>query len=202
MIAAIVLATQMVCAKKVKLTIDGTTYPSMAKLWLIVNEDTANALRVPIEDAHFSVSLKVDQQAFIRLHDSKGWPERAFFVLIPDSKHITVNLRDGSVQGSSASLQLREAIDKVRKAGPEGFHIDVFGGDKEAWARAREQERAIRAEMEMRQRDLLMQTIDENADNLIPAWLYYCYEEDFNLTPQAVPHGTQTKWAKHAILKK
>ena len=56
-------------AKKVKVTIDGTVSPSQTTLYLIVNEDTAQALRVPIQDAQFSVTVTVDRDAFIRLND-------------------------------------------------------------------------------------------------------------------------------------
>ena len=89
-LAAVMLATTAQ-AKKVKVTIDGTVSPSQTKLYLIINEDTANAQLLPIKDAKFSVTIKVDRNAFIRLHDYKEWPERSAFVLIPDSKHIAIN---------------------------------------------------------------------------------------------------------------
>ena len=188
-------------AKKVKLTIDGTLSPTQTTLYLIVNEDTAHAMRVPIVDAKFSVQVKVDADAFIRLHDYKGWPERSVFVLIPDSRHITINTRDGSIKGSEKSLRLREAIDMVGKAGPGNFHIDVFSDDKDAWARARQQERAIRAEMEKEQRQVFRQVILDNQDNLIPAWLVYCYPE---LAAGCLSEilRNNPKWAYHPILKK
>ena len=69
-LASIMLATTAQ-AKKVKVTIDGTVSPSQTKLYLIINEDTANAQLLPIKDAKFSVTIKVDRNAFIRLHDYK-----------------------------------------------------------------------------------------------------------------------------------
>ena len=88
------------CAKKVKVTIDGTVSPTQTILYLIINEDTAHAQRLPIKDARFSVTVKVDRDAFIRLHDWKEWPERSVFVLIPDSRHITIDWNKGTITGS------------------------------------------------------------------------------------------------------
>ena len=104
-LAAILLATTAQ-AKKVKVTIDGRVSPSQTKLYLIINEDTANAQLLPIKDAKFSVTVKVDRDAFVRLHDYKQWPERSVFVLIPDSKHITIDWNTGSITGSQQSSEL------------------------------------------------------------------------------------------------
>ena len=71
-------------ARKVKVTIDGTMVSSDTRIYLIVNEDTANAQILPIDNHQFSVTVTVDRNAFIRLHDYKEWPERSAFVLIPD----------------------------------------------------------------------------------------------------------------------
>lgn len=188
-------------AKKVKLTIDGTVSPSQTRLYLIVNEDTANAILVPIQDARFSVTLKVDQDAFIRLSDYKEWPERSTFVLIPDSKHITVNWRTGSIEGSPMSQKLQVAMDQIRKASPEGFHIDVFSDNPDDWKRAREQGAAIIEQMKMEQRKLIFTTIDENRDNNIPAWVYYCYYGFIDMKPEILAPGNP-KWVSHPVVRK
>lgn len=189
-------------AKKVEVTIDGTVYSSQTKLYLIVNEDTANAMLVPIHDAKFSVKIKVDRNAFIRLNDYKGWPERSAFVLIPDSKHITVNWRTGSIEGSPMSKKLQVAMKQIRDASPEGFHIDVFSDNPDDWASAREHERAIRAQMEMEQRETIINVIRDNVDNYIPAWVYYCYKSFIAATPENLTVGTNPKWLKHPIIRK
>lgn len=193
-------------AKKVKVTIDGQVSPSQTKLYLIVNEDTANAVRVPITDAQFSITVKVDKDAFIRLHDYKDWPERSIFVLIPDSRHITVDWRTGSIEGSPMSKKLKEEIIRISREGPGNFHIDVFSEDPEAWAEARVRERSIRAQMEMRQRETIGTVIRENADNNIPAWVYYCYKSFLSDPPIPLEAlvGSPTahpKWMDHPILK-
>ena len=201
--SALLLVTLSSCAKKVKVTIDGTLSPTQKTLWLIINEDTANAQLIPIQDAKFSVTVKVDNEAYIRLHDWKEWPERSAFVLIPDSKHITIDWRTGSIEGSFASKRLKAACDMVKREGPGNFHIDVFSDDKEAWAEARAKERAIRLQMEQRQRDVFRQLVIDNRYNEIPAWLVYCYPEF--VTPDLMAEVTreiEPEWMSHPILKK
>ena len=195
------MAVTNIFAKKVKVTIDGTVSPTQTKLYLIINEDTANAQLLPIVDAKFSVTVKVDDNDIIRLHDWKEWPERSVFVLIPDSKHITINIWDGSIKGSPKSQKMREAIDRVRKTGPNGFHIDVFSDNQEEWARAREQERRIRAQMEDEQRKEVLETIKENGDNAIASWIAYCYADIFPGGLDEIARGQQPKWRNHPIFQ-
>ena len=206
LLSFMILCAATGCAKKVKVTIDGRTSPSQTELYLIINEDTANAVRVPIEDEHFSITVKVDKNAFIRLHDYKEWPERSVYVLIPDSKHITIDKPTGSIEGSPLSKKLREEILRVSRDSPENFHIDVFSEDPAAWAEAREHERATRALMEQHQRETIQTVIRENADNNIPAWIYFCYKSMFTDPPIPLEAlvGSPTahpKWMDHPILK-
>ena len=132
LLTALMINGQGLLAKTVKVTIDGTVPPSQTKLYLIINEDTANARLLPIKDCRFSTTVKVDRDAFIRLHDSKKWPEYSAFVLIPDSKHITVDWNSGAISGSPMSQMLKAACKEIRDSSPEGFHIDVFSEDPEA----------------------------------------------------------------------
>ena len=202
LLSIVTLCAATACAKKVKVTIDGRTSPSQTELYLIINEDTANAVRVPIEDEHFSITVKVDKNAFIRLHDYKEWPERSVYVLIPDSKHITIDKPTGSIEGSPLSKKLREEILRVSREAPGNFHIDVFSDDPEAWAEARERERATRALMEAHQLETIEAVIRENADNNIPAWIVYCYRSQFTIPIDALLNGSHPKWADHPILKR
>lgn len=192
--------TLNVSAKKVKLTIDGTVSPSQTTLYLIVNEDKENAMLVPIQDAKFSVTLKVESNAFIRLSDNKNWPERSVFVLIPDSKHITINWRTGSIEGSPMSNKLQMAMKEIREAFPEGFHIDVFSDNPDDWKIAREREASMRAQMQMRQREAIMRIIVENSDNNIPAWIYYCYKPSIAMKAENIG-PKDSKWLNHAIVR-
>lgn len=192
--------TLNVSAKKVKLTIDGTVSPSQTMLYLIVNEDKENAMLVPIQDAKFSVTLKVESNAFIRLSDNKNWPERSVFVLIPDSKHITINWRTGSIEGSPMSNKLQVAMKEIREASPEGFHIDVFSDNPDDWEIAREREASMRAQMQMRQREAIMRIIVENSDNNIPAWIYYCYKPSIAMKAENIG-PKDSKWLNHAIVR-
>lgn len=192
--------TLNVSAKKVKLTIDGTVSPSQTTLYLIVNEDKENAMLVPIQDAKFSVTLKVESNAFIRLSDNKNWPERSVFVLIPDSKHITINWRTGSIEGSPMSNKLQVAMKEIREAFPEGFHIDVFSDNPDDWEIAREREASMRAQMQMRQREAIMRIIVENSDNNIPAWIYYCYKPSIAMKAENIG-PKNSKWLNHAIVR-
>ena len=54
-------------AKKQKVTIDGTVTNGQTWFYLIVNEDTANAQRISVIDGQFTVKVKVDCDALIRL---------------------------------------------------------------------------------------------------------------------------------------
>ena len=189
------------CAQKKEVTIDGSTYPSQRTLYLIINEDTAHAQLLPIQDGKFSVAVKVSKNDFIRLHDYKGWPERCPFVLIPDSRHITVNFNYGTIEGSPMSKRLHDAILEVSKEGPDNFHVDVFSDNKEAWAEAREFEKSVRMKMTEQQKEVIRRIIDENPKNLIPAWLTYCYSDLFFGGIKELTHRKKGKWTKHPILK-
>lgn len=199
-LGALFFGVQTASAKKVKVTIDGTVSPSQTRLFLIINEDTANAMRVPIQDGRFSVTVKVEKDAFIRLSDYKQWPERSAFVLIPDSKHITVDWRTGRIEGSPMSLELAAALDAIRHEDPYGFHIDIFTDDPEARAQAAEQQRMIYQEMEARHRAIILETIDKNSANNIPAWVYFCYHSKLDLPFRFFAEGAAPKWTKHAVL--
>ncbi|MBQ7742480.1 MAG: hypothetical protein IJT90_06120 [Bacteroidaceae bacterium] len=197
---ALLLIAVSATAKKVKLTIDGTLSPTQRTLYLIVNEDTANAQRIAITDAKFSVNLKVDANDIIRLHDWKEWPERSVFVLLPDSRHITINWRTGTIEGSPKSLRMQQAIREAREDDPSGFHIDVFSDDKEAWEQARIQGESIRAQMLAQQKQTIMRLIKDNNNN-IGAWLAYCYAPIFEGGLPQMTNGTTPKWLSHPIFK-
>lgn len=189
-------------AQAKKVTIDGNVSPSQTTLYLIINEDTANAQLLPIKDGKFSVTVNVERDAFIRLHDWKEWPERSVFVLIPDSRHITIDWRTGSIKGSKQSQKLQTACKQIRNASPEGFHIDVFSEDPEAWHRAQEQGNAIRSKMLEEQKAIAKKLLLENKDNIISAWITYCYPNLFEGELNAIINHMKPKWANHPILKK
>ena len=144
-VLAAVLLVATAQAKKVKVTIDGRVSPSQTKLYLIINEDTANAQLLPIKDAKFSVTIKVDKNSFIRLHDYKDWPERSVFVLIPDSKHITIEGTgaDGKTVAYEVATDaeyLRQAMDEAEGltySGTEsefGMMVEVVNGEQAVYA--------------------------------------------------------------------
>ena len=200
-LSALFGAVLTIGAKKVKLTIDGVVSPNLTTLYLIVNEDTAHAQIVPIKDEQFSVTITVDAHAFVRLDEDKGMPERCLMVLVPDSRHITVNLRSFEIKGSPMSKRLNEAINKVREASPEGFHIDVFDEDPKAWEEARVAERSMREQMLKNQRNILKDMIMTNKFNNIPAWLVFCNKELFEGELEMMTRKPMPKWRKHPILK-
>ncbi|MBQ8152786.1 MAG: hypothetical protein IJ069_03800 [Prevotella sp.] len=199
MFSVLIMVALSVCAKKVKLTIDGTTSRSQTTLYLIVNKDTANAQCVPVNDGKFSIAVEVDKNDFIRLQDDKGRPDRGDFVLIPDSHHITVDMRNGKVEDSPMSQYLQTTVKGIQSAGPGTFHIDVFSEDPKAWEEARAQESAIRAKMEEQQRELVRKVMLENKDNNIPAWILYCFPE---LAYKYLDEVTKDspKWMRHPLL--
>ena len=203
LLAAFFLLALPSCAKKVTVTIDGTLSPTQTSLYLIVNEDTAHAQRVQIQDARFSVTVTVDRNAFIRLHDYKDWPERSVFVLIPDSRHISIDWTDGTIEGSPKSKELQLICRQVAQEGPGNFHVDVFSDDKEAWAEARAQEKIMRDKMQMMQINTIERVIKENNNNNFPAWIVYCYQSLLEGPFRHIIDANKNhKWAKHTIIKK
>jgi hypothetical protein len=188
-------------AKKVKVTIDGTVSPSQTTLYLIVNEDTAHAQRLPIKDGKFSVKVEVDRDAFIRLHDWKEWPERSAFVLIPDSRHITIDWNTGTIEGSKKSRELQAICKQIRDASPEGFHIDVFSDDPEAWRKAQEKGNAIRNAMLQEQRAIARKLLLDNKDNIMSAWIAYCYPNLFKGELNDIIEHMKPQWINHPIFK-
>lgn len=200
LLATLIAITLCGCAKKVKLTIDGSIPTYMTQLYLIINEDTANAQLIPINNSKFSVTVTVDKNDFIRLHENKDWPERSF-VLIPDSRHITLDIWSAKIEGSPLSQRLHEAVEQVQQTGPGTFHIDVFSDDPELWEKTRKEENAIRSRMEEEQRQVLRKLMLENKDNLIPAWLLYCFPEIASPFLKEVTESAP-QWTNHPILLK
>ena len=187
-------------AKKVKVTIDGTVMRGQTTLYLIVNEDTAHAQLVPINDGMFSVNVEVDRNAFIRLHDWKEFPENSPFVLIPDSRHITIDWNTGDIKGSKKSQKLKNACDEIKKLSPEGFHIDVFSDDPAAWRAAQEQGNAIRESMLQEQREVAKRVILENKKDPMCAWIVYCFPQLMKGELEAMIEHMKPKWLNHPIL--
>ena len=190
------------CAKKVKVTIDGTVSPTQTTLFLIINEDTAHAQRLPIKDAKFSVTVTVDRDAFIRIHDWKEWPERSVFVLIPDSRHITIDWNKGTIEGSPQSLKLQAACRQIRDLSQEGFHIDVFTDDPEAWREARERANSIRSSMLAQQKEVAKRVMMENKDDISAVWIAYCFPQLLEGELNAMIDHMKPQWANHPLLNK
>ena len=201
-IAAMMLTMITASAKKVTVTIDGTVYRTQEKIYLIVDEDTANAVVVPVQNGQFTVTTTVDANSIIRLHETKEWPERAEFVIIPDSKHITADLNSSTIEGSPMSQRLRTALSAIKREDPEGFHIDVFSDDPEAWRQAQEAGESMRRQMRETQRTVAFQQMRENSKNIIPAWIAYCYYSLLEPEVELMLKDKKQKWTKHPILMK
>ncbi|MBR7049757.1 MAG: hypothetical protein IKI16_07905, partial [Prevotella sp.] len=67
LLSALLVVFLSASAKKLKVTIDGTARPSQESIYLIVNEDTATALLVPVNEGKFKVTVKVNEDDYIRL---------------------------------------------------------------------------------------------------------------------------------------
>lgn len=189
-------------AKKIKVTIDGTVSPSQTKLYLIINEDTANAKLLPITDGKFSTTVQVERDAFIRLHDWKQWPERSVFVLIPDSKHITIDWNRGTITGSPMSQKLQATCREIRDASPEGFHIDVFSDDPEVRRQAYRDAEAVRASMLQNQKNIAREVLFDNKNSIISVWIAYCFPQLFEGELEGAIKYMKPKWINHPIMLK
>lgn len=190
----------MTAAQGKKVTIEGTS--SSERMYLIVNEDTEHAQLLDIQDGKFSVTVNVDRNTFIRLQESKTYPRHAAAVLIPDSKHITVDTGNRIIQNSSKSKELRRLCMEMESNSPESFHVDVFSQDPQAWKEARERENAIHESMRNYQRDTFKQLLLKDKNNIMLAWLAYCYPEIMEGELQAMVNEMKPKWINHPILKK
>lgn len=188
-------------AKKVKVTIDGTVSRGQTTLYLIVNEDTAHAQRLPINDCKFSTTVTVDRNAFIRLHDWKEWPERSVFVLIPDSRHITIDWDAGTIKGSKQSRKLQAICAQIRASSPEGFHVDVFTDDPKAWREAQEMGNSVRNQMLEQQKLIAKQVLLENKNDIAAVWILYCFPKLFEGELNAIIDHMKPKWVNHPLLK-
>lgn len=189
-------------AKKVKVTIDGTVSPTQTTVYLIINEDTAHAQLLTINEGRFSTTVKVDRDTFIRLHDWKEWPERSVFVLIPDSRHITIDWNTGEIKGSKKSRKLQALCKEIRQASPEGFHIDVFSDDRDAWREAQERANTIRQSMLEEQKQIAKGVMLENKDDIYAVWIAYCFPELFEGELNAIIDNMRPRWANHPLLQK
>lgn len=197
-----VAAVTIGSAKKIKVTIDGTVSPSQTKLYLIINEDTANAKLLPITDGKFSTKVQVERDAFIRLHDWKQWPERSVFVLVPDSKHITIDWNRGTITGSPMSQKLQATCKQIRDASPEGFHIDVFSDDPEVRRQAYLEGEAIRARMLQNQKDIAREVLFDNKNSIISVWIAYCFPRLFEGELEGAIKHMNPKWINHPLMLK
>ena len=201
----ILLATLMVVflsasAKKLKVTIDGTARPSLESIYLIVNEDTATAQLVPVIEGKFKVTVKVNEDDYIRLVEKKTYrPEIRSVVIIADDRHITVDMERRKVENSLLTKNLQDALSEIESAGPGTFHIDVFSDKPEDWEKARAEEREIRAQMKEQQRMVVKMVMERERYNVIPAWILIIYPEQASAF---LGDYEFSEWLEHPVLKK
>lgn len=208
LLTMLMLVALTAAAKKVKVTIDGFVPKHQEQVCIIVNEDLDNIMEVPVNDGRFTVKMKIDADAFIRIYEGgylKNYPDRAYFILIPDSKHITVNTTDPfnyTIEGSEMSEKLQQAIRKARQNSPEGFHIDVFSDDPQAWADAKAAQESTWKMMRDEQMKDITTVINDNKSNIIPVWMIYIYGRG-EYGPQVKSFlKDNSKWGKHILMQK
>lgn len=201
----ILLATLLVVflsasAKKLKVTIDGTASPSQQTLYLIVNEDTAKAQLISVNEGKFTVTVKVNEDDFIRLSENKAYrPDVRSVVIIADERHITVDMERNTVENSYLTECLQNAIREIESAGPGTFHIDVFSDNEEDWKKARAEEKEIRARMAEHQRDVVKQKMEKERYTVIPAWILIIFPEQASAF---LGDYEFSEWMEHPVLKK
>ena len=191
----------MTAVQAKKVTIEGTASKS-ERIYLIINEDTENAQLLPIQNGKFKVTVNVDRNAFIRLQNTKDNPRRAAAVLIPDSKNITVYVDNQLILDSDKSQELNHLLMQMESNSPESLHVDVFSQDPQAWKDAREHENALREGMRNSQRDAVKELLMKDKNNIILAWIAYCYPEVMEGELQAMVDAMKPKWISHPILQK
>ena len=202
----ILLATLLVVflsasAKKLKVTIDGTASPSQQTLYLIVNEDTAKAQLISVNEGKFTVTVKVNEDDFIRLSENKERPTPSSVVIMADERNISVNMESRTVKGSYMTDKLRAAIKRIENAGPGHFHIDVFTDDPKAWEEAKTKERMMREEMKEQQRLCARQVLEDERYNDIPAWIVIVFPEQ--VAPWLSKYiEEESLWLEHPVRKK
>lgn len=202
----ILLATLLVVflsasAKKLKVTIDGTASPSQQTLYLIVNEDTAKAQLISVNEGKFTVTVKVNEDDFIRLSENKERPTPSSVVIMADERNISVDMESRTVKGSYMTDKLRAAIKRIENAGPGHFHIDVFTDDPKAWEEAKTQERMMREEMKEQQRLCARQVLEDERYNDIPAWIVIVFPEQ--VSPWLNKYiEEESLWLEHPVRKK
>lgn len=191
----------MTAVQAKKVTIEGTASKS-ERIYLIINEDTENAQLLPIQNGKFKVTVNVDRNAFIRLQNTKDNPRRAAAVLIPDSKNITVYVDNQLILDSDKSQELNHLLMQMESNSPESLHVDVFSQDPQAWKDAREHENALREGMRNSQRNAVKELLMKDKNNIILAWIAYCYPEVMEGELQAMVDAMKPKWINHPILQK
>lgn len=192
----------VVQGKKMKVTIDGTLSPGVEQMYLIINEDTANAQLLDIQDGKFSVTVKVDKNAFIRLQNPKYSPDRYAFVLIPDSRHITVDSNNDRIIGSDKSRDLQVVCQQIESNSPENTRIDVFSHDPRAWKEAKGTSNALKDGLREGQRMIVRDMLLDDKNNIILAWIAYRYPEVMEGELNELIGRLKPKWIDHPILKK
>ena len=188
--------------KKMKVTIDGTLSPGVEKMYFIINEDTANAQLLDIQDGKFSVTVKVDHNAFIRLQNPKYSPDRYAFVLIPDSRHISVDSNNDRILGSDKSRDLQVVCQQIESNSPENTRIDVFSQDPRAWKEAKKTSNSLKDGLREGQRMIVRNMLLEDKNNIILAWIAYRYPEVMEGELNEMIGSLKPKWIDHPILKK
>ena len=171
-------------------------------MYLIINEDTANAQLLDIQDGKFSVTVKVDRNAFIRLQTPKYSPDRYAFVLIPDSRHITVDSNNDRILGSDKSRDLQVVCQQIESNSPENTRIDVFSQDPRAWKEAKGTSNALKDGLREGQRMIVRNMLLEDKNNIILAWIAYRYPEVMEGELNDMIGSLKPKWIDHPILKK
>ena len=202
-------------AKKVKVTIEGYNIDWNTDVRVIVNENIDEFHHADIKEGRFSITLKVEKGAFIRLALYKTEPmtngarrvirdfskdSRQGMVVVAEGGKVRINYQNNNVKGSTLSRKLQERrhilqdIDKqIRELQeyPRGLHLTR----EQIEAREREVVKLREA-----QQQFLDRFIKEDASTPLPAW----YMRNYPIAAEgaACKQAVQQKaaWLKHPIL--
>lgn len=205
-LVCLLLVAAAASSKQVKITVNILAPQHRDSVYLVVNEDVAHYIALPIENGEVHATLKLEKGAFVRANWELS--ERIYVqtIFIVDGKSVDINLRRASVKGSPLNNRFFQHVHTIDSVVNSRLYIDPpHSNDPQRQKEIMEnfhaatQAEAQRIQIETsRMLDIIFMN---EKDNIIPAWFVFQYYD----ARQKVPYYANTKkpqpWMKHNILQ-
>ncbi len=203
-IACLLLVAAAASAKQVKITVNILAPQHRDSVYLVVNEDVAHYIALPIENGEVHATLKLEKGAFVRANWELS--ERIYVqtIFIVDGKSVDINLRRASVKGSPLNNRFFQHVHTIDSIVNSRLYIDPpHSNDPQRQKEIMENfHAATQAEAQRimtATKQALADMMAREKDTIIPAWFYNQYYHLREMLGNDKAVLRKTTWGKHPL---